>query len=144
MKNDREAGKDFRNFLENIETELRFALEFECAVTRADCDRKTVYARFAYELIYFLRTRIRRILSRDLDFVLHARGVQVRLLQRRRGRAHIQRHAWLRDVFFERKMGAVNHNGSESAVDTGFACFKAVAMIEMQTDWETCILEGSP
>ena len=38
---------------------------------------------------------------------------------------------------------SVDHNGSESAVDTGFAKFKAVAVIQMQSDRNIRILDNS-
>ncbi len=53
MKNDREAGKLFGNFLENVKTKLGLlaGLEFICAVAGSDCDCKRVNAGAGYEII---------------------------------------------------------------------------------------------
>ena len=79
--------------------------------------------------------------SGDIDLVLNAgqcsqlglddNAVVMRVLDDLSGQSN---------VLFEGLRGGVDHNGSESAVDAGFAEFECIAVVEMQADRKTCLL----
>ena len=46
------------------------------------------------------------------------------------------------DVVLERFGRSIDHNGSESAIDTGFTKLKAIAVIQMQSDRNIRILDN--
>ena len=51
---DREFGKTFADFFENVKTKFGFALELVRAVAGSDCDGKRIYAGFFDEFLYLV------------------------------------------------------------------------------------------
>src|SRR5699024_1303382 len=115
--------------------------EFVCAVGSTDSDRKRITACPAYELLYFFRTGVALMSGFHNDFVLDtSQSTQLSLNNYAMSMRVLNDFLGDLDVLLERLGGSVNHNGGKSAVDTGFAGLKAIAMIQMQRDRNIRIL----
>ena len=142
MQNDRELGQKFGNFFQYIETQFCVAFELERAVARADCDGERVDTRLFYEFGGFLGIGIERVGLGDFNVVFDAResselgfddrAVIVRVLYHLGGDF---------DVFGERMARRVDHNGREPVLDAVYAEIVRIAVIEMQADRQTRILD---
>ena len=114
---------------------------FVCAVGSTDSDRKRITACPAYELLYFFRTGVALMSGFHNDFVLDtSQSTQLSLNNYAMSMRVLNDFLGDLDVLLERFGGSVDHNGGKSAVDTGFAGLKAIAMIQMQRDRNIRIL----
>ena len=145
MKNYREAGKTLFDFFENVEAELGLltGLELVCAVAGADSDCKRVNAGPFHEFLNLIGIGVGSILGGNVDgifdtgktaeFAFDNYAVIVSIFNDLLGKF---------DVFFEREVGAVDHNGGEAAVDAGFAELEGIAVVEMETYGKPGILDS--
>ena len=144
MENDGELGQELGHLFEYVEAQLRFALELERAVAGAYRYRERVDARLSDELRRFLGIGVQRVGIGDLYVVLDAcepaelgfdyRAVIMRVFDYLRGYL---------DVFRKGMRGGVYHDGGEAVVDAVYAKIVGIAVIEVETDRETGILDGS-
>lgn len=138
VQNDGESGQAFADFFENVETEFGLAFEFECAVRGADCDCEGINARLFDEFLNLVGVGVARVFGVDFDCVFNAcefaefcfddDAVVVCVFDNLFGDA---------DVFGEGVRACVNHNGSETAVNTVFAECEAVAVVKVQSNGQT-------
>lgn len=147
MQNDREARQTLGNFLEYVETQRRrnedallvagalLRGELVSAVGGADCDSQGVTAGAGYELLNLFRMGVGGILSRNLYVILNAgQSAELSLNDNAVSVSVLYDLLGLLNVLVERTGGAVDHDGSEAAVDAGLAGLEVRAVVQMQGD----------
>ena len=85
------------------------------------------------------------LMTRLNDYLIldTSQSYQALPLQLRHEHVHTQQPALVTAMLSSKDLGrSVDHNGSESAIDTGLAEFKAVAVIQMQSDRNIRILDN--
>ena len=156
MEHDGEARKALRDLLQHIEAQGRRhqdALLIAGALGRgklvgamagADGDGQGVAAGLGHELLYFLGTGVRGILSGDLHIILHTgQGTQLRLDH------HAMVVGVLNDllgdgnILLEGLGAGIDHHGGETTVDAGLTGLKIGAVIQMQSDGNIGALDHS-
>ena len=146
VKNDREAGELLLDGLEDIESQRRrneltglgidralLTSELISAVARADGNGERVAARLGSELDNLFRLRVVGLgggnlvfdTSENAELGLNGNVVLVSVIDDFLGEL---------DVLFEREVGAVDHDGRETAVNAALAGFEAVAVVEVEND----------
>ena len=137
MQYDREAGKSFGYLVQNVKTKLRLLTGFEliCAVACSDSDCQGIHACAGHELFYFIRLCVSSICIGYVDCILDTSQSSKLCLYHNASLMGIL-YDFLRqlDVGLEIVMRTVDHNGSKSAVDTGFADLEISAVIQMKRD----------
>ena len=146
VKHDREARKLLLDSLEDVESERRrnelagllvdralLTRELVRAVAGADGDGEGVASGLLGELDHLFRLRVVGFCGGD--FVLNA-GKNAELSLDRDVMLVSIRNDLLRelDVLLERKVGAVDHDARETAVDAALAGFVTVAVVEVKND----------
>ena len=156
MKNNRELRETLGNFFEDIETKLRryenaisvaralFRLEFESAMACADSDCEGVNARALYKFLNLFRLSVGSFMCSDLYIILDTSELAEFAFNDYAMLMGIVNNALRElDVFFEAIFRTINHNGSEAAIDAGFASFEISTMVEMQSDRNIVDLKSS-
>ena len=153
MKNDGESGKSLDALLENVETERRgnkdavgisgalLSGELVSAVAGSDSDRKGVTSGSVYELFNLFGSGVSFLTCLNLNLILDTcksselslnyYAVIVSILNYLLGKS---------DVVLEGLGRSVDHNGSESAVDTGLAELESITVIKVKSDGNLRIL----
>ena len=155
VEDDREARQAFGDFFEDVEAECRryedavsvaralFRSEFESAVAGADSDGQGVDARAGYEFFDFFRTRIVSFMGSDFDIVFDAGQLAEFAFDDDAVSVCVFNDFFREgDIVFERMFRAVDHDGSETAVDAVFAGFKVSAVVEVKGDGEIMIFQS--
>ena len=156
VKYDREARELLHALFENVEAERRRyedTILISCALSSCelvstmgstDSDSQGVAACSRYELFYFFRTCVGLVTSLYNNFILDTcecselslnnYAVSVSIFNYLLGKS---------DVVLERLGGSVDHNGCETTVDAGFAEFKRITVVKVQSDRDLRILSYS-
>ena len=137
MKNDGEVGETFGNLFQNIEPKHRFLarFEFECAVAGSDGDSQRVNACTVNKFFYFIGMCIFCIFCRYVYIIFHACQLsQFAFNHNAFGMSIFNDSSCQFNILIKGMMGTVDHNGSKSAVDTGFADIEICAVIQMKSD----------
>ena len=146
MQNDRETGQTLRDLFQNVEAELRIGagLELVCAVAGADGDGQRITAGALDKLLHVLRTSVGGILFADIYIILDAgERTQLSLNDDTMVMRILDDLTRQSDVVLKGFGGGVDHDGRKAVIHAGFAKLKRVAVIEMQANRETGLLDGS-
>ena len=146
MKHYRESGQTALDILKNIKAELGIGagLELVRTVRGADRNCEGVAAGALHKLLNVFGTGVGGVLCADLDLVLDSGKrsqlcldddtVVVCILDDLTGKS---------DVVLKRLRGSVDHNGGKAAVDAGLTKLKAVAVVKMKRNGQTCFDNSS-
>ena len=155
MKNDRESWKFLNDVLQNVETQWRWnkdtflvtctliSSEFVSTVRSSDSDCKGITSGSVYELFYFFWSGVALMTSLNYYFILDTSQSSKLSLNYCTVSMSILNYLFGQsDVVLKRFGGSIDHNGGKSTIDTGFAKFEAIAVIQMQSDRNIRILSN--
>ena len=138
MEHDGESGDHFLDLVEDVQTDLGIiaGLEFVGAMGGTDSDGKRIHAGTFHEFIDLFGTGVGVFFSFDIIFHTGENAQltfdgDVELV----GIFHDL--AGLSDIFFEREVRTVDHNGAETEVDAALAGLEVRTMIQVQNDRNT-------
>lgn len=138
VQNDGESGQTLADFFENVKTKLRLTFELVCAVRRADCDCKRIYAGFVDEFFNLVGIGELSVFCRNVDCVFDACEFAEFCLDYHTVIVSVFDYLLCdADIFCKRMCACVNHNGSKAVVNAVFAEREAIAVIEVQADRKT-------
>ena len=113
-------------------------------MARADGNCKRIAAGALDEFLHILRARIGRILGLDLDIVLNAgQRAELRLHDGAMRVRIFHDLARQRDILLKRLGGSVDHDRRKTVIDAGLAQLERVPMVQMETDRQTGLDNGS-
>ena len=137
MKHYRESRQLLLAFVKNIKAKLWLStrFEFESAVTGSDCNCKRITAGSAYKFLNLFRTRIRRVLRRNIYVILYA-SQSAELCFNYNSILESILDNLLVNLYVLLKMlrRSINHNRSKTAVYARLTSLKIRTVIEVQSN----------
>ena len=137
MQYDRESGQTFADFFEDVEAQLRFlaGFEFVSAVAGADRDGEGVAARLFGEFANLVGVGEAGVFRFHVDRVFDARELAELGLDDDAPVVRVSDDFFRDlDVFGERVVRRVDHDGSKAVVDGGLARFEVGAVVKVHDD----------